>query len=102
MEVPAYLPDNMETRIDISDYYYAVERMDYELHEALKILKESGELSNTLIIITSDNGMPFPRAKASLYDSGTNMPFIVMWADKINPGQVSQELVSLTDIAPTF
>ena len=102
VEVPAYLPDNMETRIDISDYYYAVERMDYELHEALKILKESGELSNTLIIITSDNGMPFPRAKASLYDSGTNMPFIVMWADKINPGQVSQELVSLTDIAPTF
>lgn len=102
VEIPDYLPDNMETRIDISDYYYAVERMDYELHEALRILKESGELSNTLIIITSDNGMPFPRAKASLYDSGTSMPFIAMWADKIEPGRVSKELISLTDIAPTF
>lgn len=102
VEVPAFLPDNMETRIDLSDYYYAVERMDYELCEALKVLEEAGELNNTLIIITSDNGMPFPRAKASLYDSGTRMPFIVMWADKIKPGIISHELVSLTDIAPTF
>lgn len=102
VEVPAFLPDNMETRIDISDYYFAVERMDHELQEALNVLKEAGELNNTLIIITSDNGMPFPRAKASLYDSGTHMPFIVMWGGKIRPGQISNELVSLTDIAPTF
>lgn len=100
--VPDYLPDNKETRTDLSDYYYAVERMDYELEEALKILKEAGELNNTLIIVTSDHGMPFPRAKASLYDSGSHIPFIMMWADKIKPGRVSEELVSLTDVAPTF
>lgn len=100
--VPEFLPDNMETRIDLSDYYFAVERMDYELQEALNVLKETGELNNTLIVVTSDNGMPFPRAKASLYDTGTHMPFIVMWGDKVKPGWVSRELVSLTDIAPTF
>lgn len=102
VEVPPFLPDNAETRTDIADYYYAVERMDHELQEALTIMKEAGELNNTLIIVTSDNGMPFPRAKASLYDSGTHMPFIVMWADQIKAGSISDEQVSLTDIAPTF
>lgn len=46
--------------------------------------------------------MPFPRAKASLYDAGTRQPFIVMWADQIKPGRISNEQVSLVDIAPTF
>ena len=82
LEVPEFLPDNAETRTDLADYYFAVERMDYELQEAIKVMKEAGELNNTLIIITGDNGMPFPRAKASLYDAGTRQPFIVMWADQ--------------------
>ena len=102
LEVPEFLPDNAETRTDLADYYFAVERMDYELQEAIKVMKEAGELNNTLIIITGDNGMPFPRAKASLYDVGTRQPFIVMWADQIKPGRISNEQVSLVDIAPTF
>ena len=100
LEVPEFLPDNAETRTDLADYYFAVERMDYELQEAIKVMKEAGELNNTLIIITGDNGMPFPRAKASLYDAGTRQPFIVMWADQIKPGRISNEQVSLVDIAP--
>lgn len=102
VEIPDFLPDTPDGRIDLADYYYFVERMDYQIEEVIKILREAGELNNTLIIVTSDNGMPFPRAKASNYDSGTKMPFAVMWGDKIKPGQTDDQLISLTDIAPTF
>jgi len=102
IELPGYMPDTHETRMDVADYYYFVERMDYELHETLEILRRTGELENTLIIVTSDNGMPFPRAKSSLYDAGTLMPFAVMWGSKIAPGVVCNQMVSLTDICPTF
>jgi N-sulfoglucosamine sulfohydrolase len=100
--VPEFLPNTEIGRIDMADYYYCVERLDYQLEEVIKILKEAGEFDNTLIIVTSDNGMPFPRAKASTYDSGTKMPFAVMWANKIKPGQTDDQLISTTDIAPTF
>ena len=40
----------------------------------LKQLDDAGLAENTLVIVTSDNGMPFPRCKANLYDQGTHMP----------------------------
>jgi len=88
--------------MDMADYYYCVERLDYELYETLQILRETGEMDNTLIIVTSDNGMPFPRAKASLYDTGTQMPFAAMWGKRIGPGVTCNQLVDLVDIFPTF
>lgn len=100
--MPEYLPDTPQARIDMADYYYYVERLDYELEETIRILRETGEFDNTLIIVTGDNGMPFPRAKASLYDAGTLEPFAVMWGNKIGPGVVCNQAVSLTDICPTF
>src|SRR5690606_13258226 len=65
-------------------------------------LEEQGELDNTLIVVTSDNGMPFPRAKTTLYDWGTRMPLAIRWGDKIKGGRVVDDLVSHTDFAPTF
>jgi arylsulfatase A-like enzyme len=64
-------------------------------------LKERGEYENTLIIVTSDNGMPFPRAKATLYDAGTRVPLIIRMQGRITP-QETGAFVSLTDIAPTI
>ena len=101
VNVPAWLPDVAEVRGDILDYYYEVEQFDWQLGELLSILKASGELDNTLIIITGDNGMPFPRAKANVYDAGARVPLILSLSGKI-PRQRIAELVSLTDIAPTI
>ena len=71
VQVPGWLPDSPVVRGDILDYYFEVQRLDRELGEMLKILEDVGQLDNTLVVVTSDNGMPFPRGKATLYDSGT-------------------------------
>jgi hypothetical protein len=67
------------------------------------MLEKSGELDNTIIIVTSDHGMPFPRAKASLYDAGSHVPLAIRWPARIkSPGRTYDGLVNLSDIAPTF
>lgn len=101
VRVPGWLPDTPEVRKDILDYYREVEQFDRQLGEIISFLKEKGEYENTLIIITSDNGMPFPRAKANLYDSGTKVPLIISMGGLIVPMEI-HEFVSLTDIAPTI
>lgn len=100
--VPPWLPDVPEVRQDILDYYVEVERFDREVGEILALLEAAGQLDNTLVVITSDNGMPFPRAKANLYDSGTRMPLAIRWPGQVRAGQSLDALVSLTDLAPTF
>ncbi len=57
---------------------------------------------NTLIIVTSDNGMPFPRAKANCYDAGSQIPLVMRWGDHFKNGTRYKELVSLIDLAPTI
>ena len=60
------MADNKAVRTDMLDYTYEIEHFDNQLGQFLKILEERGQLENTLIIVTSDNGMPFPRAKRQL------------------------------------
>jgi N-sulfoglucosamine sulfohydrolase len=102
VQVPDSLPDTLEVREDLLDYYFEVERLDREVGELLTLLEEAGQLDQTLIIMTSDNGMPFPRAKANLYDAGTRVPLALRWPVRIRAGQVHQAFVSLTDLAPTL
>jgi arylsulfatase A-like enzyme len=100
--IPAFLPDTPEVRGDIADYYAEVERFDREVADILKRLEAAGELDRTLVVMTSDNGMPFPRAKANVYDGGTHVPLAVRWPGRVQRGLVVDAFVSLTDLAPTF
>lgn len=100
--VPPHLPDTLEVRHDILDYYVEVMRFDRELGELLGALESRGQLDNTLIVVTSDNGMPFPRCKTNLHDSGSHMPLAIRWPARLAGGKVIREFVSLTDLAPTF
>ncbi|MGN7786567.1 sulfatase family protein [Niabella sp. 22666] len=102
IKVPKYLPDNDSVRKDIADYYYAIEMFDKELGDALRLLRESGELENTIVVVCSDNGWQMPRGLANLYDFGTHVPLIISWPGKFNKGTVANELVTLNDLAPTF
>src|SRR5436190_6827462 len=79
VRVPNAWPDSTEVRGDVLDYYFEVERMDRDVGALLKVLEDRGELDNTMVIVTSDNGMPFPRAKANLYNLGTHMPLAIRW-----------------------
>jgi arylsulfatase A-like enzyme len=100
--VPAYLPDTPVVRGDLLDYYLEVERFDRDLGRMLETLERTGELENTIVIVTSDNGMPFPRAKANVYDSGARVPLATRWPGIAAGGAVVDALVSLTDLAPTL
>ncbi len=102
VSVPSSLPDSAEVRSDFLDYAYAIERFDRDLGGIIALLKERGELENTLIIVTSDNGMPFPRFKANCYEYGIHIPLAVQWPEKIPKGQVLQTLTSLVDLTPTI
>ncbi len=100
--VPPYLPDSLEVRSELLDYYYEIEHFDRHLGRMLAALEEIGELDNTLVVVTSDNGMPFSRTKATLYDGGTRMPTAVRWGDRVPGGRRVDDLVSHIDFAPTF
>jgi len=102
VKVPPFLPDTPEVRGDILDYFFAVQRYDRDTGEMVKLLEERGLLDNTIVVMTSDNGMPFPRAKANVYDSGTHMPLAVRWPAKVKGGRVVEDFVSHCDFAPTF
>jgi len=101
--IPPYWPDNEVIRTDLLDYAFEVEHFDRHLGRMLELLEKSGELDNTLIIVTSDNGMPFPRAKGQCYEISCHMPLAVMWKKGIaHPGRVIEDVVSFADFAPTF
>jgi len=102
IELFACFPESNEIRSDVADYYWEVQRFDREVGELLALLEESGELDNTLVVMTGDNGIPFPRCKSNLYDTGTRVPLAIRWPAMIAPGRVVNDLVSLTDLAPTY
>jgi N-sulfoglucosamine sulfohydrolase len=102
VEVPGFLPDVPEIRNDILDYLVEIEWFDLHLGKIIDLLRETGELENTVVIVTSDNGMPFPRAKSNLYDYGTHMPLIIYFKKMIPGGRQIDDLVSHTDLAPTI
>ena len=102
VQVPPCLPDTKEVRTDICDYYWEVQRFDKTVDDALELLEESGELDNTLIVMTGDNGWPFPRGKSNFYDLGVHVPLAVQWGNEIKKGRVIDDFVSLADFAPTF
>lgn len=100
--VPPFLPDTPEVRSDLLDYALEVEHFDKHLGAMLKLLEERGELDNTLVIVCSDNGMPFPRAKANLYEFGTHMPLAIRWPAKVKGGRVVDDFAGHVDLAPTI
>ncbi len=102
VKVPACLADHPAVRADICDYYWEVQRFDRQCGVILRQLEASGELDNTIVIMTSDNGMPFPRCKATLYDMGTRVPLVVSWGARTGADRRVSDFVGLQDLAPTI
>ena len=102
IHVPDFYPNNETIRSDLADYYWEVQRWDRDVASAITLLEQAGELDNTIIVMTGDNGIPFPRCKGNLYDWGVRMPMAIRWGDKIKPGRRVSDFASFTDLAPTF
>ena len=60
-----HLPDVRAVREDLADYVFEVHRFDRDVGRLLQVLEQRGELERTIVVMTSDNGMPFPRCKAT-------------------------------------
>ncbi|MFW6457750.1 MAG: sulfatase, partial [Planctomycetota bacterium] len=102
-EVYDIWPDNETVRTDLLDYAFQIEHFDKHLSMMLNELDRRGELDNTLVVVTSDNGMPFPRAKGQEYYYSNHLPAAIMWRDGLeNPGRTVDDVVSFIDFAPTF
>jgi len=101
-EVPEFLPDAPAIRNDILDYAYEIEHFDHHLGRILAMLEEIDELDNTIVIVTSDNGMAFPRAKANAFEYGIHVPLAISWPEKVKGYRTSNDLISLVDLAPTI
>ncbi len=102
-EVLAFWPDKESVRTDMLDYAFEIEYFDSHLEKMLKTLEERGILNNTIVIVTADNGMPFPRVKGQEYEYSNHLPLAIMWPDGIKkPGRIIKDFVSFVDFAPTF
>lgn len=101
--VPGYWPDNETSRHDMLDYAIEVEHYDKHLGRILGILEKAGQLDNTLVVATSDHGMPFPRVKGQAYLHSNHIPLAMRWPKGIRgENRVVQDFVNFTDLAPTF
>lgn len=100
--VPPFLPDVPEVRSDILDYLYEIQWFDGHLGRMLDALDKGGQLHDTLVIVTSDNGMAFPRAKANVYEYGVHMPLAIMWPARMPGGRVIDDLVGFVDLTATI
>jgi N-sulfoglucosamine sulfohydrolase len=101
--VPACWPDTEEVRNDMLDYAFEVEHFDLHLGRMLAELEKRGLLENTLVVVTSDNGMPFPHCKGYAYKNSDHLPLAIRWPKGIaKPGRVVDDYVSFIDFAPTF
>ena len=101
--VPGCWPDNERVRNDLLDYAFEVEHFDRHLGRMLALLAQRGLLDNTLVVATSDNGMPFPHDKGQAYHDANHLPLAIMWKQGIRkPGRVVNDYVSFIDFAPTF
>jgi N-sulfoglucosamine sulfohydrolase len=100
--VPHFLPDAPETRKDLALYYQSVSRLDQGVGMMLDVLKETKNADNTLVIFLSDNGIPFPGAKTTLYDEGVHLPLLIASPAQKKHGVVNNAMVSWIDIMPTI
>lgn len=102
LDVQDFLPDNDLVRGDLADYAIEVEYHDMVIGKALESLAKRGLLDNTIVIATSDQGMPFPRVKGQIYEEDFHEALVIRWGDKIQPGRVVTDFVNFPDVAPTI
>ena len=97
-----FLPDTPAVRRDVSGLDASVTEVDSCVAEILRELADAGLDENTLVVFTTDHGIPFARAKCSLYDPGIQTALVARWPKRFASGRVVSELLSNVDLMPTL
>lgn len=99
--VPPYMADTPGAREDLAMFQGAIACLDRAVGDILDALDASGQADNTWVIFTTDHGIAFPRAKATLYDSGINTTMLMRWPNVIASNTTHDMLLSSVDLLPT-
>lgn len=98
-----FLPPVPEVLKQTAQYLSSCRRADDAVGEILRALDDTGNRDNTVVILLSDNGMPFPFAKAQTYYNSLRTPFIVRWPGLISENTVDDvTILSTNDLMPTI
>jgi N-sulfoglucosamine sulfohydrolase len=101
--LPGFLPDLPQVRMEMAEYYTSVRRCDEIIGEVLKVLDESGQANNTVVIFLSDHGIAVPFAKTNCWMHSNRTPLIIRWPGKTPKGEtIGQKMVNSIDLAPTI
>jgi N-sulfoglucosamine sulfohydrolase len=100
--IPPILPPTSIVQNQLSSYLSEIEYFDRDVGLLVQVLKDKGLFDNTIIVVTSDNGMEFSRGKPTLYEFGVRVPLAIYWGKMARPSRTIDDFVSLIDIAPTF
>src|SRR4029453_7393206 len=99
---PSHLPDTPETRADMASFKASARSLDQGGGAVLHGLDELGLVDDTVLVLTTDHGLPFPGAKATLTDRGLGVMLIVRGPHGFLGGHVTDALVSHVDLYPTL
>ncbi|MDZ7637851.1 MAG: sulfatase-like hydrolase/transferase [Bryobacterales bacterium] len=102
VRIPGHLPDSPAVREDMLGYYAEVEQFDFECGQMIETLRARGELENTLVVMTSDNGWQLPRGLANCYDLGVASRWRCGFLNAFDRARSGRDFVTLFDLAPTF
>jgi arylsulfatase A-like enzyme len=97
-----WLPDDPKIRGDVAELNTAVRHVDQAVGSILHALDETKLAGNTLVIFTTDHGIPFPRAKGTLYDAGIGVSLILRGLEVFSGGKTIDSQVSQVDVLPTI
>lgn len=100
--VPPFLPDTIETREELAQYYQSCTRVDRGIERLVQILKEADLYDKTMLVFTSDHGMAFAGGKTTVYEGGLRVPFVVRDPYQSTRGVESDAMISHIDITPSL
>lgn len=103
IHIPDFLQDTPKAREEIALFQGSIKKADNSFGVLLETIKECGLEENTILVFAVDHGIHFPRAKATLYDPGLEIPLIIRWPNgKISGGKTCDTLLSNVDFFPTL
>ena len=102
LKVPSFLASSDVIKGEMLDYALEINLFDTQLGKMLQLLKDTGELENTIVIVTADNGMAFPYVKANLQEYGIHVPLAIAGLVISAKNRKVDDLISLIDLAPTI
>ncbi|MHA1688199.1 MAG: sulfatase family protein [Promethearchaeota archaeon] len=104
VKIPPFLPDNEAISQNFAEFYGAIELVDETIGKIMAELEATNLIDNTLFIFTTDHGIPFPRAKCTLYDPGikTLLLMSLPTSETFNGGKIIHQMISNIDLLPTL